>query len=62
MMALAGRNVFGDSVMTEQQTKAALRFNRRRLFLNKLIMRKRRFFSALSNALRSGGSASIGSL
>jgi len=62
MMALAGRNVFGDSVMTEQQTKAALRFNRRRLFLNRMIMRKRAFISSIRNALRSGGSASIGSL
>ena len=48
--------------MTEQQTEAVLRHNRRRLFLNDLIMRKRKFFSAFSNALRSGGSASIGSL
>ena len=48
--------------MTEQQTKAVLRHNLRRLFLNDLIMRKRRFFSALSNALRSDGSASIRSL
>lgn len=48
--------------MTDSERKAVLRFNRRRLFLNRMIMRKRAFISSIRNALRSGGSASIGSL
>jgi hypothetical protein len=54
--------LIGESVMTDSERKAVLRFNRRRLFLNRMIMRKRAFISSIRNALRSGGSASIGSL
>ena len=48
--------------MTTSERQAVLRFNRRRLFLNRMIMRKRAFFSSIRKALQSQGSASIGSL
>ena len=48
--------------MTDSERKAVLRFNRRRRFLNRMIMRKRAFVSSIRTALQSQGSASIGSL
>ncbi len=50
------------SVMTTSERKAVLRFNRRRLFLNRMIMQKRAFISSIRKALQSQGTASIGSL
>ena len=51
-----------ESVMTTSERQAVLRFNRRRLFLNRMIMRKRAFISSIRKALQSQGTASIGSL
>ena len=48
--------------MTTSERQAVLRFNRRRLFLNRMIMQKRAFISSIRRALQSQGTASIGSL
>tara|TARA_R100000388_G_scaffold69135_1_gene49974 strand:+ start:717 stop:863 length:147 start_codon:yes stop_codon:yes gene_type:complete len=46
--------------MTHQERERVLRHNRRRLFLNRLIMRKRAIVAKIRNATRSHGAASMG--
>jgi hypothetical protein len=46
--------------MTDSERKAVLRHNRRRLFLNQLIMRKRAIVSKIRIATRAHGAISMG--
>ena len=46
--------------MTDQQRQQVLRHNRRRLFLNRLIMGKRAIVAKIRNATRAHGAASMG--
>ena len=46
--------------MTDSERKAVLRHNRRRLFLNQLIMRKRAIVSKIRTATRAHGAISMG--
>ena len=46
--------------MSEREIQRVLRHNRRRIALNKLIMRKRRFFASIRSFLNNNGSVSAG--
>tara|TARA_R110001583_G_scaffold89631_1_gene230992 strand:- start:1273 stop:1419 length:147 start_codon:yes stop_codon:yes gene_type:complete len=46
--------------MTHQERQQVLRHNRRRLFLNRLIERKRAIVAKIRTATRSHGAASMG--
>jgi len=53
-------SIFGESVMTDSERQRVLRHNRRRLFLNRLIERKRAIVAKIKTTTRAHGAASMG--